>query len=484
LLETYSPEYDVVIVGAGPAGLFAAYTLIESQTEAEKYRIAILEQGNEPEKRSCPAIDGICINCKYCNLVTGGGGAGLFSDGKLILDLNAGGHLETIISDKYLKDKLVKTVEKTLLRFDGNSEEQCLNQPTLEKYKLNAKKLGLNYKYYRVRHLGSHNLKGITGRFIKHITNSRNVEFFYNTKALDFIPIKDGYLIENENTNNHSRNRFKTKNIIFAVGKIGSNWLENILNAKKCFFEPNQCYFGLRLETERENLRDLFDICMDPKFSKDYPGNTKIKTHCYCKQGRVILLKYHRMALAGGHKIYTPKNLKTGLPIYSPKSNLNVLMSVTIDPWVILNKFNSYSNGKLVVQKLGDFLFNRTTANFGRIVPDNPNNIHIGNIRSLTENIKHFAEYFLDFLKILDKLTPGIFSEDNLLYGPVIEWWMKKVKVDPFMETSLPGIYAVGDGAGLSQGIVHSGATGIIAADRIKSKLKAKEELVIAKTSA
>ncbi|MFZ5944975.1 MAG: NAD(P)/FAD-dependent oxidoreductase [Bacillota bacterium] len=455
-------KYDVAVVGSGPSGLFAVDTLLRANPNI---KIIVFEKGNEVGKRVCPAIEGECANCNVCNMVSGAGGAGLFSDGKLVLDLNSGGHLDIIESNQYNKKKLVNYIENLLLKFDGKSVKyKSLSKEEYIKYSDFLKQYGLNFKYYQVRHIGSYNLKNIINNFITHLKQNKNIYFMFNTEVENIFPFNNNFLI------NYEKNKYiKAKKVIVAAGKVGSDWVEKTLSSIGCKFEDNQFYFGVRVESRKEAISDLFKFSLDPKFSRVYEDGSKIKVHCACREGKIAILNYNSNALVGGHTIFTSKNNNVGEVPHS--SNFNVLMSINpnkyLNPEKILNRFKKHSNNKLFVQLLGDFIDNKKSDSYGVVKPTNERILTFGNIRELTEDIHFFPDKFLNFISRLNKIVPGIVDRDNLLYAPAIEWWMSKIIVDQKMQTSVPGLFAVGDGAGLSQGIVHSAATGIIAAKQI-----------------
>jgi len=208
---------------------------------------------------------------------------------------------------------------------------------------------------------------------------------------------------------------------------------------------------------------------LDPKFSRIYEDGSKLKVHCACREGKIAILNYNNCNLVGGHTIFTSKNSMIEKEYHN--SNFNVLMSIKpnkyLNPERILKRFHKYSNNKLVVQLLGDFIYNKTSDSYGVVKPNNEKISTFCNIRELTKDINSFPDKFLDFISRLNKMVPGILNSDNLIYAPAIEWWMSKIIVNRQMQTSIPGLFAVGDGAGLSQGIIHSAATGIIAAKQI-----------------
>jgi len=205
-------KYDVAVVGSGPSSLFAVDTLSKANPNI---KIIVFEKGNEVYRRICPAIEGECVNCDVCNMVSGAGGAGLFSDGKLVLDLNRGGHLDKIETDQSNKNNLVNYIENKLLKFDGKSVKfESLRREEYIKYIDMARQNGLDFKYYHVRHIGSYNLKNIIRNFITHLNNNKNIKFMFNTEVKNIMPFNNNFLI------NYEKDKYvKANKVIVAAGK-------------------------------------------------------------------------------------------------------------------------------------------------------------------------------------------------------------------------------------------------------------------------
>lgn len=342
----------------------------------------------------------------------------------------------------------------------------------------------LSLKTYPVRHFGSYNLRNIMTTFIKSLREYVDFSFWSDVTDIQIdadnrkvlvVNTKDGQITINTNT------------LVFAVGKFGAQWLNRMLTNLGVTFDRNRTYLGVRIETPSSTLSELFKLSFDPKIYHIFDDGSKIKTHCFCRNGEIVTVRFEGLPQVGGHTPYTEKNLRGGHQAQNRKSNFAVLLGDTeglrfskeqIDRWLI--QLNEVTQGKILVQRMGDFLKSQ------------PSSIQSLNQNSLEVDLKHFSpgnlldfdlplefkQKFLWFMERLNRVVPGLLDPDNLIYAPAMEWCMDRVPVDINMQTALPGVFAIGDGAGLSQGIVHAAATGILAGRSIRSQYS-KERTVI-----
>ncbi|MCK4734838.1 MAG: hypothetical protein KAT65_20455 [Methanophagales archaeon] len=461
-------RFDLVIIGAGPGGLFAAYKIIEN---IKNIRILVLDKGKEPSKRICPAIDNVCENCKVCNLISGGGGAGLFSDGKLTLDLSVGGYLKKFIPHER-RTELEKEIKEVIEKF---STSYIYHIPSPDNELLTClKKRDLNFKPYPVIHLGSDNLRKFISNFISYLQN-KGVKFSFDTSVF-FITNKTSsgkWLVKIKRNGN--LNQIESNYLIVSAGKEGNFWFSPLVKELDGKVEDNNTYLGIRLEINNSTARPLYELSLDPKIYQGR-GNIKIKTHCFCRHGQILLLKYFDLPLVGGHTPFVEIDKNYSLTKF-PNSNFAILYrDDTICTWEraieCMKKVDEITGGNLLVQRLGDYLNDIPTTK--QKLNDNsikPSNLNITPGHVSEEILPGFKDNFLLFLEHLSSCVPDILNPDNLIYAPAIEWWMKKIEVNKHMEVyNLPDLYAIGDGSGLTQGIVQSAAAGIIAAENVLMK--------------
>lgn len=454
---------NVVIIGSGPSALFAAKTILELN---KLITITMLEQGKPVYERLCPAEKGKCKHCNVCSVLQGGGGAGLFSDGKLILDLTSGGIAKGIEKLSIAERRTIEDVIlKTFKSFDGVSTyKEMPSDDIIEKRKEMFAAEQLSIKFYNVLHMGSYNLPNITQNFINYLLQNYGDRFniIYNTCVTSIDKEKYGYSVFADGV------KYFANSVIAAVGKSGASWLKTAVSNLGVKYSTHLFYFGLRMETISSSIDQLVKLSFDPKISR-LVYNRKIKIHCVCRRGQLRYYRYQNAINVGGHSPYNENNIHMMYSI--PNANFNILLSYDksiIPPDKLLSPFRRICPEAVAGQKLSDFILSQTTKTWGKIVPENENIIYKVNIRAILDSVDiDFSRIFIDFIKSLSNICPGIMDGDNILYSPTIEWDMDSVKVDSNMETDSPNLFAVGDGAGLSQGIVFSAATGILAAKEI-----------------
>lgn len=466
-------HYDIIIVGAGPGGLFAAYEIVEGLKK--NANILIIDKGKTLVERNCQVLRNKCINCKKCELISGGGGAGLFSDGKLVFDLYSGGYLKDFLPLKE-KENIENKIRNILDKFSPGYIYKKSELHTDKDFISFLDDNNLKFKSYPVIHLGSANLRRFTSNLISYLQR-HNVKFLFNTEVSDikYKPSSNQWYVE-VNSNVFSK-KIDSQYVVMSVGKEGNFWFSALVERLSGEVEDNNVYMGVRMEINDSAARHLYNLSLDPKFSQ-YFGNIKIKTHCFCRHGEILLLKYFGLPLAGGHspfieidESYNSEKFENSnfAILYRDKKNCTRKKAIEI-----MEKINKITGGNLLVQRLGDYLNNIPTTsqklNNNSIKPSNLN-VTPGCISE--DILPGFRDVFISFLKRLSSWIPDIINHDNLLYAPAIEWWMRKIKVDKNMGIlNLQNIYAIGDGSGWTQGIVQSAATGIIAARNISEKIQ------------
>ena len=330
-------------------------------------------------------------------------------------------------------------------------------------------------------HLGSTNLRQFTLSFISYL-QQRNVEFLFNAEVSDigYDSSSKQWCIEVNGNDNTFSKKIESQYIGVSVGKEGNFWVSDLVEKLGGEVEDNSTYIGVRMEINNSTAKHLYNFSLDPKICQCF-GEIKIKTHCFCRHGQILLLKYFGLPLVGGHSpvIEIDENYD---PRKFPYSNFAILYrDKKVCTWQkaieIMKKVNEITGGNLLVQRLGDYLHDVPTT----MQKLNNNNIKMRNANITPGHISDdilpgFKDVFIAFLKELSSYIPNIMHPDNLLYAPALEWWMRKVSVNKDREVlNLPNFYAIGDGSGWTQGIVQSAATGIIAARNILEKVSVQE---------
>lgn len=457
--------YDVAIIGAGPAGLFAAHTILK---QSNKATILIVDKGKAAQDRSCSGSCLSCLDHDCCNVLCGVGGGGLFSDGKLVLDLHSGGKLDSISNlSEQSRNSLIEEIIATLKRHDGLSESSkgLLTDSVQKIWQDLCHEQGLQLKHYDVLHMGTANLQHITQGFSKEIFSNPRVD----------VKLECEIAQVSNNINNQSvlmtttGESFIASNVIFSVGKTGSTWMRKVFDANSIGYKHTNAYIGVRVETAHDTVSSLFEYSFDPKIWTFY-GERKVKTHCFCRHGDITISNYMNYPIVGGHTRYTSNNTEIPAGQKSNRSNFNVLVSTSDNDSTILNTLNEFkrinSNG-VVVQSILSFLGSHIDLKNIKSI----DRARVGNIRTILDSLSGTGTLIADFLTRLGNIMPNLLGTDTLIYAPAIEWFMDSVEVTAHMETSRSGWFAVGDGAGLSQGIVHSAATAIIAAEEICKRI-------------
>lgn len=461
-------RYDVAIVGGGPAGLFAADYL---RKKSHNRSVVLLEMGPEPGARRCPADHLGCKDCNVCTVISGLGGAGLHSDGKLVLDLTAGGYAHEFasITPKRARN-LVQTIVSTLRRHDGSSEEGPDLTNRQEQVREQFGEVGLDIKLYPVLHMGTVNLTNIMTKFAASLrapdpSSSTRLDVFSRTEVLSLLKTSG-----NEFILDTTRGQITAGQVVLAVGKSGAPRMRQFLSDLSVGDIVRPIWVGVRVDAPFEVGRDLFALSFDPKISM-YDKMGRVKTHCFCRHGSLLMLKHRGAYLVGGHSPLTAKNGGVPRPPGDEdRFSFNVLASRIFDServQELFDEFGTVGRRSVVVQDLGSFLHP------DRPLPDRI--VHLeeripartADIRSILDSFSGVGTSIASLIERLAEIYPGIGASTNRVFAPAIEWDYGSVAVDRNMCTSVPGLYAVGDGAGLSQGIVHAGATGLICAQAI-----------------
>lgn len=458
-------KYDVIIIGAGPSGLFASYRL------AGKLKVAIFEEGKPIEKRVCPSNinGGYCTKCSPCNIRAGVGGAGGLSDGKLNFvnpeyssSYTVGGNFD-FLDKNYLLDKM-KEVDKIFLEHGGSSKLYGEEKEKIKQLVREANKNGIEFVPLKQKHIGSDNLPGV----IKNIDNylrERNVDIFTDDTVLDINP-------KEKKIKTKSGKEYQYKFLIIAVGRGGAEFLEKW--TKEYNFSLNSQLkaidVGVRVEVPASIMEEVTSITYDPKLriiTKKYDDH--LRTFCTCPRGWVIREDYDNFCLVNGHS-----KAKEG----TNNTNFALLGHYKFtEPFKYPNEWGrdlarlttKLGGGNPIIQRLKDLRSGRRSTkdrikNNKLVQPTLkaaiPGDISLAYPGRLIDNI-------LDALEQLDKFLPGVAGDSTLLYAPEIKFYSLKLKVDENMRTNLPFIYAIGDGSGISRGIVGAAVTGLIAGENI-----------------
>jgi uncharacterized protein len=450
-------RWDALVVGAGPAGMLAALAL-----GVDGARTLLVDAGPDAHERRRVPLGGLRDDDGGADYESGIGGAGLFSDGKLCLSLDVGGHLEESLDADERADLLAELTSVFESLLDGAARPAEPSE--LDRLSADAGAVGLRFKYYPVLHVGTDRCRDVILR-LRDLLATAGVEIRAHTTLvrLDVEPESRDKLALVRHPDG-SEGIVRAANVVLALGKVGAARQSELCSRLGIALETQPFYAGVRFETSAETLAPLFSVTKDPKYSLTFDDGTKIKTHCASENGEVIALRYEGLPLAGGHNYSDERTGRSGFSLLwdgfetGPDAYATALG--------LMRRANSLSQGSLLAQRVLDYERGRPSHPAElEALPLSCRDVAAGDVRDVLP-----AEYFrrVDlFLDRLERLVPRLRDDEAVFYAPAIEWWMKRVAVDEHMATSVPGLYACGDGSGWSQGIVHAAATGLLAATGI-----------------
>ncbi len=464
-------KYDVIIVGAGPGGLFAAHKL------AGKLNVAIFEMGRDIDKRVCPSdlAESFCLKCNPCNITAGVGGAGGLSDGKLNYvhfdypsSFTVGGDFLGLISPEVLFEKMIE-VDKIFIECGAPDELYGTDDEKIKELLKKANSAGIEFVPLKQRHVGSDELPKV----IKNMENwllGNGIEIFVNTTVVDIDPV-------NRRVSTADGRKYYYDYLIIGVGRGGSEWLERW--TKKYNFkvskEDKAIDVGVRVEVPASIMDEITSIVYDPKLRVTTKKHDDyMRTFCTCPRGWVIREDYGEFSLVNGHSKAKEK---------TSNSNFALLGHYTFtEPFEFPNDWGrdlakittKLGGGNPLVQRLKDLRLGRrsteTRIKNNRLVQPTLKTAVPGDISLAYPG--RVVDDILDALEQLDKVIPGVADDSTLIYAPEIKFYSLKLAVNSEMETNLKNIYAIGDGAGISRGIVGAAVTGLIAAESILKRAK------------
>ena len=463
-------KYDVIIIGAGPSGIFCAYELIRKNSNL---KILMIEKGRAIENRNCPKRKTKkCVGCKPCSITTGFAGAGAFSDGKLSLSPDVGGNLPEILGyDRTVQ--LLNEADQIYLDFGADKKVYGLEDyASIERIRTKAIRANLKLIECPIRHLGTEEGYKIYTRLQEHLIAS-GVEIRFMTMVQDIV-IEDGVakgVITDKNE------RFDADEIVAGVGREGSEWFSHICSAHDIHTRVGTVDVGVRVEVRDEIMKELNEKLYEAKLVYYTPTfDDKVRVFCTNPSGEVATEYYDEgLAVVNGHA-YKSRDLKT------KNTNFAILVSKNFtSPFKspieygkhIAQLGNMLCDGKILVQRYGDFRRGRRTTE-ERMVRNNitatlkdavPGDLSLVFPHRIMVDI-------VEMIEAIDKVTPGIASEETLLYGVEVKFYSNKVLVNEDFETNIPGLRAMGDGASVTRGLQQASANGLAVA---RSILKRQE---------
>jgi uncharacterized FAD-dependent dehydrogenase len=455
-------EYDVLIVGAGPAGMFAADEL------AGRKSVLVIDQGRDIDERECKMKRrGICTHCDPCDIMCGVGGAGTYSDGTLNLRPDIGGDLAEQTGDPEYAWELVDHVDKVFVRYGAPEQLYIPKGDQVEQLKRKAAAFGARFIEITQRHMGSDNAPKVIANFEKDLKD-RGAEFLFDTMVEDLI-IENGVCI---GVILKDGGQIKSRFTIIAPGRVGAKWVDEIVKKHEIRAKYAPIDVGVRVEVPGIIMDPITKINRDPKFhiqTKTY--DDFVRTFCTNEHGFVVKEEYEGFIATNGHSLRNLQSENTNFA-FLVRVELTEPMENTVRYGRSIAKLaTTIGGGKPVLQRMGDLRRGRRSTEerlkknsvINTLKDITPGDISMALPHRIVTDIK-------EGLEVLNEIIPGVASDSTLLYAPEVKFYSMQVLVDRNMETSVGNLFAAGDGAGLSRDIVNAAATGVIAARGILKK--------------
>ncbi|MGM9684259.1 MAG: NAD(P)/FAD-dependent oxidoreductase [Eubacteriales bacterium] len=455
-------KYDVIIVGAGPAGIFTA---IEMLRLSSKKKILIIEKGKSIEQRHCPKTKTKqCVNCKpYCHITTGFSGAGAFSDGKLSLSYEVGGDLPTLIGEDTAQS-LIDYTDKIYLDFGADTKVEGIgNTEEVKEIRKRAIRAGLKLVDCPIRHLGTEKAQDIY-LAIEHYLIDNGVEIRFGCECNNLI-LKEKSCLGVSITENGIEKQILADHTVVATGRRGADWLEKICEEHGIAHLPGTVDIGVRVEVRNEIIERINDVLYESKLiGYPKPFKNKVRTFCQNPGGFVSQENYdNNLAVVNGHSYKDLKTSNTNLAILC-SHNFSVPFNQPIAYAQKVGELtNMLGNGHILVQRFGDILDGKRTW---------PKELSQSNVRptlpdAVAGDITAAMPYramtnIINFIMAVDEVVPGFASQETLLYSPELKFYSNRVKMDEDLNTNILGLHCLGDSSGWTRGLMMASVMGVL----------------------
>ena len=451
-------KFDVIIIGAGPGGIFSAYELSKLD---KSLKIAIFEEGTSLEKRKCP-IDGVkiknCIHCKTCAIMRGFGGAGAFSDGKYNITNEFGGTLHEYIGKKKATE-LMYYVDDINMKYGGEGSK--LYSTANSALKKLCMQNGLHLLDASVRHLGTDKNYVVLGNLFDLLKD--DVDFHFNTSVVNIERSDEGFVVNTE------KESYVCKNCIVSVGRSGSKWMEKICKELDIKTHSNRVDIGARLELPAEIFSHLTDELYESKIVyRTSKYGDMVRTFCMNPYGAVVNENTNGIVTVNGHSYEDPA-------MHTENTNFALLVSKHFtepfdDSTAYAENIARLSNmlgGGVIVQRFGDLIDGRrsTQKRIDESFTTPTLSATAGDLSLVIP--KRILDGIIEMIYALDKIAPGTAAADTLLYGVEVKFYNMEVELSDRLETKYHGLYIIGDGSGVTHSLSHASASGIYVAREI-----------------
>ena len=485
MINLENNKYDLIIVGAGPSGVFTAYELIELGLNKEK-KILLIDQGKRVEHRTCPVSKvGKCVKCKpYCNITSGFSGAGAFSDGKLTLPnldsdtIEVGGILDEYIGVEETK-KLMMYTDEIYLKFGADTKLEGLeNLDRINEISKKAKENGLILANCPIRHLGTEKSHELYKKLQDYLL-ANNIEIMFETNVKDLI-IEDekikGVIIEDMNNAPESpiATSLYSDKVVLGIGRKGASWLADMCLAHNIKNRAGTVDIGVRYELPDSVMTNINKYMYEGKFIGYLPPyKDKVRTFCQNPSGFVANEVYdNNLNLVNGHSYKDKKSTNTNLALLASHHFSDPFKEPIKYGINIAENVNQLAKGNVLVQRFGDILNGKRTWDH-----ELKNNSVVPTLTTaVAGDITYAIGYrtmvdIIEFIKAMDKVVPGFAHPDNLLYAAEIKFYSNQLIIDNKFETNISGLYSIGDGGGLTRGLIMASSSGVQMARNLKDIL-------------
>ncbi|APH39176.1 NAD(P)/FAD-dependent oxidoreductase [Methanohalophilus halophilus] len=450
-------RYDVIIIGAGPAGMFAA-----NELSGHGLKILVIDKGRDVEKRHCP-MESVqhCMHCTPCNIMCGVGGAGTFSDGTLNLRPDIGGDLLEFTHDQKRAWELVDYVDNIFLQCGATKKMISPKEEDVEQLQRRAASVGAKFIDTKQRHIGTDNAPAVIGKFKKKLDESE-VDFLLNTDVKDLWienNVCKGVFLNNGRT-------IECSYTLLAPGRIGGKWVNEIVDKHSISARYAGVDIGIRVEVPGIIMDPVTKINRDPKFhiqTRKY--DDFVRTFCTNEHGFVVREEYEGFIATNGHSMHDTVSENTNFAFL-----VHIELTKPIENTIkyarsVAKLATTIGGGKPVLQRMGDLRRGRRSTE-ARLV----RNPVVNTLKDVTPGDISMAMPhrivmdIIEGLETLDRIIPGVACDSTLLYAPEVKFYSMRIQIDANMQSSIRNLFAAGDGAGLSRDIVNASATGVLAA--------------------
>ncbi len=456
-------KYDVIIVGAGPAGIFSALEI----TERAGLNVLMLDKGPDIEQRRCPASRGFgCVKCEPCGLLCGWGGAGAFSDGKLTLSTEVGGWLSQYISGEELAN-LLNYVDSVYIKYGAAERVYGGDIEKVELIERKASLAGLKLVHQKIRHMGTERCAQTLRKMRQELDGKVEIVMRKDVKGLI---VKNGHV---EGVETVEGEKYYGKYVVVAPGRSGAEWLQTEAQALGLKTLNNPVDVGVRVEVLAAVMEDLTSILYEPKFiyySKFF--DDQVRTFCVAPYGEVISESYNGVLTVNGQSYAERKTENTNFAILVSTSFTEPFRE-PIAYGKYLARLSNLLSGGILIQRLGDLESGRrsTPERIARsVVTPTLKNATPGDL-SFVLPYRYLAD-IREMLEAMNKIAPGISSRDTLLYGVEVKFYSSRLELSNALETKIRNLFTAGDGAGVTRGLVQASASGVIVAREILKREK------------